>query len=134
MSRRGFLGLLDSTAGALLLGGKRVAAPAPVALSRCYVAGFQYHQGLTLLPRLREGQALVLSREPENPYDPLVIAVHTATGAKLVYLPRWLNEIPVGLMDWGQRIMAVIAAVGRNAPSWDMVAVEVVMEQGGWRA
>ncbi|MFH7326886.1 HIRAN domain-containing protein [Desulfurivibrio sp. C05AmB] len=80
------------------------APPAPVALCRCYVAGFRYHQWATLLPRLKERQALVLKREPENPHDPLAIAVHAVNGDKLGYLPWRLNEIPAGLMDGGRSL------------------------------
>lgn len=46
-------------------------------------------------------------------------------------LPRRMNEIPAGLMDGGQRPAALVVAVDRNAPPWEMVEMEVVMDGGG---
>lgn len=133
MNRRNFLSVLASSVGALLIGGRDAAArpaglpaaPAPVSLCFCPIAGFQHHKGLAILPTLREGQPLILQREPDNPYDPLAIVVRTSSGRKLGYLPRRLNEIPAGLMDAGQGLMAVIVSVNRDAPPWEMVEVEV---------
>ncbi len=129
MNRRGFLATLAVAAGALLVRGKGVAARPTelpsVSLCRCPIAGFQYHQGRALLPKLKAGQTLVLKREPANPHDSLAIAVHTTKDGKLGYLPRRLNEIPSGLMDGGQGLTAVIVAVDRDAPIWQMVEVEV---------
>lgn len=129
MNRRSFLGTLAAAAGMLLVG--RRIAPANAArlqsfsLCRCPIAGFQYYEGRALLQKLEHGQTLLLTRESANPYDPLAIAVHTATNGKLGYLPRQLNEIPATLMDDGHRLTAIIATVSPNAPPWEMVEVEV---------
>ena len=133
MNRRNFLSVLASSVGALLIGGRGAAArsaelpaaPAPVSLCRCPIAGLQHHKGLAILPTLREGQSLILQREPDNPYDQLAIVVRTASGRKLGYLPRRLNEIPAGLMDEGHRLAAVIVSVDRDAPLWEIVGIEV---------
>ena len=127
--RRSFLGALLAAPWVLLLGARwaeaRPAKSQAVPLCRCFVAGFQYHQGRTVLPELVEGQSLVLQREPANPHDLLAIAVHTATGRKLGYLPRQLNEIPAFLMDSGRSMAAVITSVARDAPPWEMVELEI---------
>lgn len=129
INRRGFLGALAASIWALLSSGRNaMARPAKlqaVALCRCPIAGFQYHQGQALLPKLGAGQTLILQREPTNPYDPLAIALHTTAGCKLGYLPRRLNEIPATLMDNGHYLEAVIADVSRDAPPWEMVEVDV---------
>lgn len=129
LNRRGFLGALAAMPCLLLLGEKNAAArsaqPKTVVLCRCFVAGFQYHQGPSLLPKLAADQTLILKREPTNPYDPLAIAVHAATGGKLGYLPRRLNEIPSHLMDSGHPLAAVIAEVARNAPPWEKIEMEI---------
>ncbi|MDO5675567.1 MAG: HIRAN domain-containing protein [bacterium] len=127
--RRDFLGALLATP--LLVGlsaGTVAAQPAAretIPLCRCLVAGFQYHQGPTMLPQLAVGQALVLQREPANPYDALAIAVHTQTGTKLGYLPRRLNEIPANLMDGGRHLTASITTLTAKAPTWEMVELEL---------
>lgn len=139
MNRRNFLAILAASLGGLLLPGKKAiagrtgrAAPAgEVTLCRCHVAGFQYHQGRAMLPKLKVGQALCLAREPDNPHDQLAIAVRTESGKKIGYLPRRLNEIPAGLMDGGHRLAAAVLSVAPGAPPWEMVEMAVVMENEG---
>lgn len=129
INRRGFLRALISAPWVLLMGGGFAAAKPEgtraVSLCRCAIAGFQYYQGQALLPTLVTGQTLVVQREPDNPHDPLAIAVHTAAGGKLGFLPRRLNEIPAALMDSGRNLTAVITDVDREAPPWAMVEVEL---------
>ena len=127
--RRSFLGALLAAPWVFLVGARHAAAgPAKlqaVPLCRCFIAGFQFHQGRAVLPTLVAGEPLVLQREPLNPHDSLAIAVLTAAGGKLGYLPRRLNEIPATLMDSGHSLAAVITSVVRDAPPWEMVEMEI---------
>ena len=129
LNRRGFLGSL-AAASALLFWGRRTTAATPcsmeaISLCRCFIAGFQFHQGPALLSTLTAGQQLALKREPANPHDDLAIAVHTASGSKIGYLPQRLNEIPATLMDSNRPLSAVISAVLPKAPPWEAVEVEI---------
>lgn len=127
--RRSFLGALLAAPWVALLGARwaeaRPAKSQALPLCRCFIAGFQYHQGRAVLPTLVAGEPLILQREPLNPHDPLAIAVRTAAGGKLGYLPRRLNEIPASLMDSGRSMAAVITSVARDAPPWEMVELEI---------
>ena len=127
--RRSFLGALLAAPWVALLGARwaeaRPAKSQALPLCRCFIAGFQYHQGRAVLPTLVAGEPLILQREPLNPHDPLAIAVRTAAGGKLGYLPRRLNEIPASLMDSGRSMAAVITSVARDAPPWEMVEMEI---------
>lgn len=96
-----------------------------IILCLCTIAGFPYYSGPALLPSLREGQMLILRREPENPYDSLAIAIDTGSGAKLGYLPRELNMIPANLMDDGRMLTAEVAEINFNASPWEAVVVAV---------
>jgi hypothetical protein len=129
INRRGFLGTLAALSTWLLPGGKTaVARPGSsqaVVLCRCFIAGFQFHQGPAVLPGLAAGQRLALKREPQNPYDPLAIAVYTPSGSRIGYLPRRLNEVPSFLMDSGYPLEAVISGVARNARPWEAVEVDI---------
>lgn len=100
-------------------------SPQVASLCLCPVAGFQHHQSLAFLARIKSGQALTLRREPKNPHDPRAIAVYSACGAKLGYLPRRLNEIPSNLMDSGRRVVAEVLEVNRLAPPWEAVEMKV---------
>ncbi len=128
VNRRKFLGALAAVSTAMLPWRRLNAAGGAsqaVILCRCFIAGFQFHEGPAVLPGLAAGQQLILKREPANLYDPLAIAVHTASGSKIGYLPRRLNEIPSTLMDSGRPLTAVIAGVAPSASPWEMVEMEI---------
>lgn len=57
------------------------------------------------------GDPVVLTPEPDNPYDPRAIAVFDDYGATLGYLPRdsWLHR---ALLDEGKIAEAHIAQIG----------------------
>ncbi len=131
LTRRRFFETLAATPFLILAGKQAVARQTPrrIPLCRCYIAGFQYHSGPAILRALRKGQRLSLKREPNNPHDALAIAVYTTTGKKIGYLPRRLNEIPATLMDQGQPVQSFIHRVTRNAPTWEMVAIQVCLKK-----
>lgn len=131
MHRRTFLRLSATLVGTLLFR-KAAEEDYPVEpsaktipLCLCTVAGLKYHQGQGLLPQLRAGQQLTLRREPKNPHDPKAIAVFAASGHKLGYLPRRLNEIPANLMDCGRPVVARVNEVDAEALPWEAVVMEV---------
>lgn len=132
MHRRTFLQLSATLMSALLFrqGAEEDYPATPpakkaVPLCLCTVAGLKYHEGQGLVPRLRAGQQLTLRREPQNPHDPKAIAVFAASGHKLGYLPRRLNEIPANLMDSGRPVIARVNEVDPTALPWEAVVMEV---------
>lgn len=134
INRRTFLSLLASSVGALLICGRSAAAQpilsassVPVPLCRCQIAGFQYYEGLAVIPTLKDRQRLILQREPKNPHDRFAISVHTASGRKLGYLPRRLNEIPAKLMDDGHQLAAILVSVTPAAPPWEILEMEILL-------
>ncbi len=100
-----------------------------VLLETC-VAGFRYHQGPRVQHHLRAGQPLLLRREPTNPYDERAIALYTADGAKLGYVPRTDNSVLAALLDQGTSLQATITDVAREAPPWERVRFRVTMSLG----
>jgi len=117
-SRRALLTTLVRAAGAL--GAVLAVAPParagrPVAcrvfLQATHVAGTAYYGADRVRRRLKRGDALVLRREPANPYDGMAIEVFTAAGAKLGYVPRAVNRPLARLMDAGFRLEAKVLSV-----------------------
>ena len=113
-SRRSLLGVLSGALG--MAASAVVVRPAagrerPLALLDTYVAGTAYYEARRVAGDLRPGEALVLCREPANPYDDLAIEVFTAAGAKLGYVPRADNEPFARLMDAGKQVEAEVAAI-----------------------
>ncbi len=88
------------------------------------LAGFQYHAGAALWERLQVGDALALTREPENVHDSRAVRVEWR-GVMLGYLPRAENEAVAAAMDRGERVAGRIAALVAHRNPWRRVRIEV---------
>jgi hypothetical protein len=88
------------------------------------LAGFQYHDGQALWPELREGDALALVREPDNPHDVHAVRVEWH-GRMLGYLPRAENRSVAAEMDRGSRVEARIARLVAHRNPWRRLLIEV---------
>lgn len=95
-------------------------------LNRCCVAGLQYHPGVHL--RLKNGDALRMVREPDNPYDANAVALY-AGGIKLGYIPKKENTSLANLLDQNAVLHAKVERFDAEAKSWERV--KVVVEQVG---
>jgi len=129
MNRRNFL--KNALAGLALLGLHRPAKSAAltsVPLFACHVAGFQYYEGPRIINKLCPGEQLLLRREPANPYDEKAIAVYTAAGRKLGYIPRFVNEIPARHMDQGRMLAAQVKETDPAAAPWNMLEMTIVLQ------
>ncbi|MFH1217304.1 MAG: HIRAN domain-containing protein [Pseudomonadota bacterium] len=128
MNRRIFFKTaLSSLAFIVLSRPEKSAAKKNIPLFSCHVAGFQYYDGPRLINSLRAGYHLTLTREPANPHDDKAIAVYTAAGRKLGYLPAYINETPAQQMDAGKRFAALVKNADPTAPPWEMLELTVVM-------
>ena len=88
------------------------------------LAGFQFYAGKTLWDEMKEGDALVLTREPDNTHDANAIRVDWR-GRKLGYLPRAENRAVAAEMDRGGKVEARIARLHRHRDPWKRIMVEV---------
>ena len=88
------------------------------------LAGFKYHAGAAVWDELKVGDALTLTREPENPHDHNAVRV-TWRGQQLGYLPRAENGAVAAEMDRGGRIEARIARLRNHRNPWQRVLIEV---------
>ncbi len=88
------------------------------------LAGFQYHDGADLWDQLRTGDALLLTREPDNRHDDKAVRV-SWRGRQLGYLPRAENRAVAAEMDGGGRVEARIARLQKHRNPWARVLIEV---------
>lgn len=88
------------------------------------LAGFQYHAGKGLWDEMHVGDALTLTREPDNPHDPNAVRVEWH-GHKLGYLPRAENRVVAAEMDRGARVEARIARMTTDRNPWHRIQIEV---------
>jgi len=132
MNRRRFFTALAALAAAPLAAARPTepAATRRILLQESPLAGFQYHQGKRLWPRLREGQPLTLTREPDNLHDPRAVRADWR-GRKLGYLPRTENAAVSQLLDRGERIGARIARLREGPNPWGRIGVAVELELKG---
>lgn len=99
---------LVQTLAAMLAARPALGGPAPRPFLRLAVAGTAYHRYAEVAGLLREGDRLLLRREPLNPHDPNAVEVVTAGGAKLGYVPRRAARDLAPRLDRGERIEAAI--------------------------
>lgn len=90
------------------------------------LAGFQYHAGAAVWEEMKAGDALALTREPENPHDGNAVRV-SWRGQQLGYLPRAENAAVAAEMDRGGRIEARIARLTNHRNPWQRVLIEVYL-------
>lgn len=88
------------------------------------LAGFQYHAGSQLWDELKVGDALQLTREPDNPFDAKAVIV-SWRGQQLGYLPRAENHAVAAEMDGGGRVEARIARLRSHRNPWQRILIEV---------
>ena len=69
-------------------------------LMDCHVAGFAYHEGLSVVDELRLGVKVELRFEPNNPYDPEAVAIYFSD-TKIGYVPREKNSGIFQLLYFG---------------------------------
>ena len=103
----------------------RAETRAHILLQDSPLAGFQYHDGKRLWGDMRVGDALVLVREPDNPYDANAIRVDWR-GYKLGYVPRQENADIARLMDKGARLEARISRLIESRDPWQRVRFEIL--------
>lgn len=127
ISRRKFVHMLAGLAGWVALPTLPAWRPRTktAVLQDDYIAGFQYYAGESLLSQLAPGVRLELRCEPGNPYDKHAVAVLTAAGAKLGYLPRHTNRQASRLLKQGIRVHAHIIKRNSEAPAWRMVRIRL---------
>ena len=91
------------------------------------LAGFRYHAASALWPQLREGDELVLAREPDNVHDRRAIRVEWR-GHLLGYVPRAENEALAWALDRGERVSARIARIAPHPNPRKRVLIDVYAE------
>ena len=133
-----------STLGALLLGAAlatQAAEPEPAApedgatpggavrllVQSSPLAGFRYGEAAALWPMLRQGDALDLVREPENPFDANAVRVEWR-GHKLGYVPRRDNATLAWGLDRGMRLHARVSRLAEHRNPARRIEFEVLAE------
>ena len=125
MIRRSFLSTLLGAALAPIAA-KAKTQPYTLLLQESPLAGFQYYEAYRIWPALAVGDALSLTREPNNRKDQRAVAVYWHDH-KLGYLPRIENTAAAQLMDRGQRLSAKITGLNDQGGPWERIRLAVYL-------
>lgn len=91
------------------------------------LAGYRYAEAAEIWPLLRVGDALDLSREPDNLHDPNAVRV-VWRGRKLGYVPRRENAALAWGLERGERLRARITRLEPHPNPARRVRFEVYVE------
>ena len=91
------------------------------------LAGFRYGEAALLWPQLREGDALELSREADNPHDDNAVRVDWR-GRKLGYVPRRDNAAVAWGLDGGKPLRARVSRLQEHPNPARRIEFEVYIE------
>ena len=125
-TRRGFLGLLLSAVALGTRGVSKTGQPKVYELNDFYIAGFQYHRGPALIHQMRDGMALGLAAEPENPYDPSAVRIEFG-GRHVGYVPRDQNQHVCALLEQGATLSCRLVEAHPDAPPWEMARASITL-------
>jgi len=95
-------------------------------LTTVHVAGMCFYDVEAILPKIKDGEALILRRNPNNKHDVYATEVHTSSGQILGHVPRSENKVLARLMDSGKRLTAMVenADGGRG---WKSISIKIFM-------
>ena len=94
-----------------------------------HVAGTSHIEGIEELePHLNIDDRLDFFREPDNRYDKEAIAIKTAGGVKIGYVPKQDNVIFARLMDAGKLLFGRISDKEKKG-SWVKLDIKVFMHE-----
>ena len=79
-----------------------------------YVAGTAYIKDASIFDDLKEGNELILRREPDNRFDENAILVLDQQSRKLGYVPEKENTVFARLMDAGKYLIAKVTDIEKR--------------------
>jgi hypothetical protein len=97
------------------------------------IAGVSFHQKEIKL--CREGERLILKREPENKYDSDAVAVLRENGKLIGYISRDDAEWVSRIMDEGKQVEAKIKWINggtRGKPTYGVIIDLNTTPEAGW--
>jgi class 3 adenylate cyclase len=91
------------------------------------LAGFRYGEAAEIWPQLREGDALDLVREADNPHDANAVRVDWR-GHKLGYVPRRENAAVAWGLDRGAPLRARVSRLAPHPNPARRIGFEIYIE------
>lgn len=96
-------------------------------LVQCFVAGYRYNDGDTIIDILKPKERLNLVREYYNPFDPFACAIYTDEYIQLGYVPRIIAPLIAHNLERGVETTCTIKRVNNKEYHDDYVRIEIVI-------
>ncbi len=132
MNRSSFIRNLVGAFGVAVLPVTLITSYQKIYLLQCFIRGFRFYNGESMLHQMAEGDMLELVREPTNTYDDCAVALHF-NKEKIGFVPAESNEVLSRLMDAKVvDLQAQITHIEKKAQAWENVhiAIYVLKENG----
>ena len=91
-----------------------------------YIAGTTHIEDESVFNTVKDGDSLVLQREPDNRFDEYAILVLNGEGRKLGYIPEKDNLVFARLMDAGKLLTAKIVHM-ENKGSFRQINIDIYL-------
>jgi len=95
-------------------------------LTTVSVAGMFFYDVETIQPDIKNGDTLILKRNPKNKHDCYAIEVRTVSGQMLGHIPRSENRVLARLMDSGKRLTGMVKN-SDGSSRWDGASIKILM-------
>lgn len=92
----------------------------------CFVAGYHYHDGESIIDLLKPREELLLVRELYNPYDPHAVAVYSKDYVQLGYVPRIITPLIAPKIE-SDTVSCQLRKINRKEYYDDYVRLEIMI-------
>jgi len=118
--------LLGGLSAGVFCAGVEERGAAEIVVQVSLTAGLRYHDARAVWDQMKEGESLVLVREPDNPHDMNAVRVDWK-GRPLGYIPRTENAAVARQMDRGSKLQARITKLTRYRNNHRKLEFEVFL-------
>lgn len=99
-------------------------------LLQAHVAGYDHHEGESVIHCMAVGDCLTLVPEPDNPHDPQALRLDWR-GTTIGYVPRDFNAPIHARLHAGEDLVVSVQAIDADAPSWRRIRFCIRMDIKG---
>jgi hypothetical protein len=94
----------------------------------CFVAGYRYHDGESIIDVLKPRERFNLVHELYNPYDENAVAVYTREYIQLGYIPRLIAPLVAKRLDAGKSVACCLKRLNAKEYHDAYVRIEIVLK------
>lgn len=124
MKRSDFIKSLGLSAGGVVLPNNLLLAPQKIKIYDNYIKGIAHYKYKRVMGDLKEGDTLVLKREPENLYDTFAIEIFYKR-KKLGYVTAYENVVLANMMDNNVELKAIVSKHKPENDIFSSIAVSI---------